>query len=306
MMRNDSTQGLPPLGALETFLAVARLGGFRKAAAERRVEPSAISHTIRGLEEAVGARLFHRTNRSIRLTEAGERLRAAAESALGDLGTAVAEIGAARSRPAGRLRLNVPRPVAELLIRPLLGRFLTAYPDIRLEVVSHDGLVDIVAAGFDAGIRLGHRLAQGVVAVPVGPPRHFAVVGSPAYLARHGTPQEPQDLHHHACIERHFPQGGRYAWEFARNGEAFEIEVSGPLVVDESGLMLTAALDGVGLAFLHEPFVAAHVVRGDLVQVLREWCQPLPPYYLYYPGRRQVPPPLRAFIDMLRSVPISD
>ena len=304
-MRKDSSKTLPPLGSLDTFLAVARLGSFRKAALERRVEPSAVSHTIRSLEEMVGARLFHRTSRSIRLTEAGERLRLAAEPALGDLGAAIAEIGAGQSRPAGRLRVNVPRTVADLLIQPMLGRFLTTYPEIRLEVACNDGLVDIVAEGFDAGIRPGQWLGQGMVAVPVGPPRRFAVVGSPTYFARHGTPVEPQDLQRHLCIERRYPSGNRYAWEFSRNGEVSEIEISGRFVVDESRLMVTAALSGAGLAFLHERFVRAHIANGDLVPVLQDWCPPMSPFYLYYPSRRQVLPALRAFIDMLR-LPESD
>lgn len=183
----------------------------------------------------------------------------------------------------------------------MLGRFLLAYPEVSVEVVSHDGLVDIVAEGFDAGIRPGRRLAQDMIAVPIGEPRRFAVLGSPRYLAEHGTPRVPADLGAHACIGRRYPGGSSYAWEFARGDEALEVDVSGPLVVDESTLMVAAAIEGVGLAFVHEGFAREPMRRGELERVLEDWCPPLSRFYLYYPGRRQVPAPLRAFIDMIRS-----
>ena len=294
---------LPSLQAIETFLAVARHGSFRKAAAERRVSPSALSHVIRGLEETLGVRLFNRTNRSVHLTQAGELLARRFGPALGDIAEAIGEVRASQGRPSGLLRLNVPRTVAALIVKPVLGRFLLAYPEVSVEVVSQDGLVDIVAEGFDAGIRPGQRVAQNMVAVPVGEPRRFAVLGSPGYLARFGTPRVPADLHAHACIGRRYPGGARYAWEFGRGDDVMEVEVSGPLVVDESGLMVQAALDGVGLAFVHEGFGAGPVARGELRRVLEDWCPPLSRFSLYYPGRRQVPAPLRAFIDMVRTRP---
>ena len=301
MVNARSSIPVPGLATLEAFLAVARHGSFRKAAAERRVSPSALSHVVRGLEDALGVRLFNRTNRSIRLTDAGEQLVARLGPALDDVAGAIEHARAFRSEPAGLLRLNIPRIAGELVIKPLLGRFLAQYPEIRLEIVSNDGLVDIVAEGFDAGIRPGRRLAQDMVAVPVGPPRRFAVVGAPAYLSGREPPLVPQDLHAHACIGRSFPGGARYAWEFAREGEALEVEVSGPLVLDDSALMVAAALDGLGLAFVYEQLVAERVACGDLVRVLEDWCPRLPHFFLYYPGRRQVRAPLRAFIDLVRA-----
>ena len=184
-----------------------------------------------------------------------------------------------------------------------MARFLAAYPEVRLDVTCNDGLVDIVAGGFDAGIRAGHDLAQDMVAVPVGPPLGFAVVGAPSYFARHGTPRTPHDLQAHACVERRYPSGARYPWRFTRNGEAVEVEVSGPLVTDDRALIIAAALDGVGLAHLHVGLVAEQVACGTLMGVLQDWCPVLPSFSLYYPGRRQVPPPLRAFIGVFRAGP---
>ena len=300
-MKKHSPISRPSLASLEGFLAVALHGSFRRAAAERGVSPSALSHVVRGLEEMLDVRLFNRTSRSIALTDSGRYLVERVGPALGDVAEALREVGALRGRPAGLLRLNVPRIANELIIQPLLGRFLAAYPEVRLEVASFDGLVDIVAEGFDAGIRRDRRLAPGMVALPVGPARRFAVVGSPSYFVGRDRPLQPQELHAHACIERRFPDGSRYGWEFARDGETLEIDVSGPLIADDTALMVRAALDGVGLAFVFESLVADHVAGGRLVRVLEDWCPILPRFFLYYPGRRQVPAPLRAFIDMVRT-----
>lgn len=291
----------PSLQALEVFLAVARLGSFRRAAVERGVTPSALSHLMRGLEEGLGVRLFHRTSRSVALTEAGRFLLQGIGPSLDDVGQALDDVGALRDRPSGLLRINAPRIVAELFFEPVVALFLSAYPEIRLEVVTSDGLVDIVAEGFDAGIRRDRRLAPGMIAVPVGPTRRFAVVGAPSYMAGRAPPRIPADLHAHACIERRFPNGSRYAWELAKDGEAVEVEVSGPLVVDDTRLMLRAGLDGVGLAFMFEELVAEHLAAGRLLRFLEDWCPPAPRFFLFYPGRRQVPPPLRALIDFMKS-----
>ena len=291
----------PSLAALEVFLAVAKHGSFRRAAAERGVDPSALSHAVRGLEETLGLRLFNRTNRSIRLTTAGEHLLHRVGPAVGGIAEAVAELGLFRGRPAGVLRLNIPRNAGALVLKPMMARFLRAYPEVTLDIVSDDGLVDIVAAGFDAGIRAGQNLGQDMISVPVGPPLRFSVVGSPAYFARHAAPRVPQDLAGHACIGRRYPSGARYPWVFARDGTTIEVPVSGPLVADDRTLIVAAALDGVGLAHMHEALVAEAIAGGLLVRVLEDWCPALPPFFLYYPGRRQLPAPLRAFIDMLRA-----
>jgi len=291
----------PSVQALEVFLSVARHGNFRRAAAERGVTPSALSHLVRGLEENLGVRLFHRTSRSVALTEAGRHLLERIGPSLDELTRVLDNVEAFRDRPAGVLRLNAPRIAVELVFEPIVAAFLAAYPEIRLEIVTMDGLVDIVAEGFDAGIRRDRRLAPGMIAVPLGPARRFAVVGAPSYFARCEPPRTPADLHIHACIGRLFPDGSRYAWEFAQDGEAFQVEVSGTLAVDDTRLMLRAALDGIGLAFVYECLVADHFAAGRLIQVLEEWCSVEPRFFLYYAGRRQIPVPLRAFIDFAQA-----
>ena len=295
-----SSMPIPGFSALDAFVAVARHRSFRRAALERGVSPSALSHVIRGLEQTLGVRLFNRTNRSIRITPAGEHLLKRVGPALGDITEAIEQVGLFKDRPAGTLRLNVPRNAAELVIRPMMGRFLAAYPEIRLEVVTDDELVDIVAGGFDAGIRAGQHLAQDMILVPVGPPLRFAVVGAAAYFATRDKPRVPQDLHDHACIGRRYPSGALYAWAFAGGGKEMQVEVSGPLIADDRSLIIAAALDGVGLAHIHEALVADHIGQGELVRVLEDWCPVLPQFFLYYPGRRQMPAPLRAFVDMVR------
>ncbi len=301
-MMSERSPQRPALASLEAFLAVARLGSFRAAAVARGVTPSAFSHLMRGLETRLGTRLFHRTSRSVRLTEAGERLLARLAPALGEIEDAMAALCADAGRPAGRLRLNVPHSAIPLIVVPLLPRFLADYPAVSLEVVGQDGLVDIVAAGFDAGIRPGRRLTPGMIAVTLRPERRFAVVATPSYLARRGTPATPADLAAHDCICRRYPSGGRYAWEFAKGGEAVEVEVAGRIATNSPALMLAATLAGAGLAHLFEHDVAGALAAGALVRVLADWCPPLPGFSLYYPGRRQPPPALRAFIATAREV----
>lgn len=294
---------LPGFSALEVFVAVAKHRSFRRAALERGVSPSALSHVIRGLEQTLDVRLFNRTNRSIRITAAGEHLLNRIGPALGDITEAIEQVSLFRGRPTGPLRLNVPRNAAELVIKPMMGRFLATYPEIRLEVITDDELVDIVAERFDAGIRAGQHLAQDMILVPVGPPMRFAVVGAPAYFADRGKPRAPQDLHAHLCVGRRYPNGALYAWAFAQAGDAMEVQVSGPLIADDRSLIIAAALEGIGLAHIHEALVADHIERGELVRVLEDWCPVLPHFFLYYPGRRQMPAPLRAFVDMVRISP---
>lgn len=299
-MKNGSSSGDPSLAALQAFVSVARHGSFRRAAVERGVGASAFSHVIRGLEDMLDVRLFHRTSRSVALTQAGRELLERIGPALAEVAEALDGARASSGTPSGSLRLNVPRIAITLVIEPMIGRFLQAYPDIRLEIASFDGLVDIVAEGFDAGIRRDRRLSPGMIALPVGPARRFAVVGAPGYFAGRPRPLVPHDLQAHRCIGRRYPDGSRYAWEFARDGESLELEVGGPLVADDTALMIRAALDGVGLAFVFEELAAPHVARGTLERVLEDWCPVAPRFHLYYSGRRQVPAPLRAFIDMVR------
>ncbi|WP_162501490.1 LysR family transcriptional regulator, partial [Methylobacterium crusticola] len=293
MLRSD-------LSDLAAFAAVATHRSFRRAAAELGVSPSALSHALRGLEGRMGVRLLHRTTRSVAPTEAGAALLERLAPALGAIDRAVAEASAVGGRPGGTLRLNAPRAASRLVIVPLMARFLALHPGLRVEIACDDALTDVVGEGFDAGVRFGDRLARDMIAVPLGGPQRLAVVGAPAYLARRGTPARPSDLAVHACIRQRFPGGGLFRWEFERDGEAVAVEVDGPLILSEQEAIRQAVLDGVGLAFLFEGYVAADLADGRLVRVLDPWCPAFPGFFLYYAGHRQVPAPLRAFLAMLR------
>jgi DNA-binding transcriptional LysR family regulator len=291
----------PVLSDLAAFVAVATRRSFRVAAVELGVSPSAVSHAIRGLEERLGVRLLNRTTRSVAPTEAGERLLARLQPAFRDIADAVEDVNAFRETPVGTLRLNLPRAAAPLILAPVMGRFLRENPGMQLEVVADDGLVDIVSAGFDAGIRLGERLERDMVAVRIGSDQRFAVVGSPAYFKGRKRPRTPHDLRDHACIRYRFPSGAMFRWRFAKNGEALEIDVDGPITLGDQELMVSAALDGIGLAFAFEGRVQHLVRQRRLVRVLADWCPPFEGFFLYYPSRRQVPAGLRAFIDVVKA-----
>ncbi|SFC20541.1 LysR family transcriptional regulator [Collimonas sp. OK412] len=290
----------PDLSELDAFACVARHRSFSKAALECGVSASALSHAIRTLETRLAVRLLNRTTRSVTPTEAGLQLLQRLEPALREIGEALERLNDFRDTPRGTLRLNVPRPAARLLLAPLFARFLAAYPQIRLEVVTDDGLVDIVAGGFDAGIRFGESLAQDMVALPLGPPVRLIVVASPMYAARRGLPRQPQELKQHACVGRRFPSGAVYAWEFSKDGEPLAIAVDGPLLLDDDELILRAALDGIGLAYVYEAQAQESIEQGRLLRVLDAWCPPMSGFFLYYPSRRQMPATLRLFIAMLR------
>lgn len=290
----------PDLNELDAFASVARHRSFSKAAPECGVSASALSHAMRTLETRLGVRLLNRTTRSVTPTEAGEQLLARLTPALREIGEALDQVNQFRDTPRGSLRLNVPRTAARWLLAPIFARFLAAYPQIRLEVVTDDSLVDIVAQGFDAGIRFGETLARDMIALPLGPPLRLIVVAAPMYAARRGLPRQPQDLKQHACIGRRFPSGALYAWEFAKDGEALAVAVDGPLLLDDDELMLRAALDGIGLSYLYEEQAREWISQGRLLRVLDDWCPPMPGFFLYYPSRRQLPTGLRLFIEMLR------
>ena len=285
---------------LSAFVAVATHRSFSRAAAELGLSPSALSHTVRSLEERLDLRLLNRTTRSVAPTEAGERLLERLRPALRDIHDALEDANAFRAKPAGRLRLNVPRSAALLLLAPVMTRFITAYPQMRLEITAEDRLVDIVASGYDAGVRFGQSVERDMVAVRIGPDLRMAVVGSPAYFRRHPKPVKPRDLRGHACIRFRLPSGTIYRWEFEKKGEVLEVEVDGPLTLSDQQVMLQAALDGAGLAIVLESHARPHLKARQLVCVLADWCPPFPGYFLYYPSRRQVPAGLRAFIDMMR------
>lgn len=287
---------------LSAFMAVAQGRSFRDAARRMGVTPSGISRAIRRLEERLGMRLFNRTTRSMSLTEAGLSLQARLGPALADLDNAVRETAAMQANPVGNIRLNLPKLAADLIITPLLPRFVSKHPGIKIELTIDDGLSDIVAKGFDAGIRIGERVARDMVALRLTPEYRIAVVGSPAYFAECPKPQTPYDLRTHACLNYRWASTGQlYRWHFDGPDGPLEVDVDGPLVVNDTGVIRDAALGGLGLACLPEATLAQHIESGALVRVLEPWCKPFAGFYLYHPSRDRTPPPLRALISFLQS-----
>lgn len=286
---------------LATLALVARHRSFARAAAELGVSRSALSHAVRGLEGRMGVRLLNRTTRSVSPTAAGERLLAQLAPAFDRIAQAVDETNGQRDRPGGRLRLNVPRLAALLVLAPILPSFLATHPDLELELAVEDATIDIVAQGFDAGIRFGERLEGDMIALPIGSPVEFAVVGSPSYFARRTPPLTPNDLADHACIRYRMRGSGRlFDWEFERDGREVAVAVNGPLTLDAPELMVRAAVDGLGLAYVAFADVETRLRAGELVRVLADWCPPSARLHLYYPNRHHVPAALRALIDWLR------
>ncbi|MFZ6044622.1 LysR family transcriptional regulator [Pseudomonas sp. CR3202] len=286
---------------LSVFLSIAAHLSFSRAAVELGLSPSALSHAQRALEDRLGVRLFNRTTRSVALTEAGERLYARIRPAFRDIDDALEDLNQFRDTPSGTLRISAGRAAAELVLLPLASRFLEAYPDVSLEISADDALVDVVSAGFDAGVRFGERLEADMVSLPIGPYMRSVVVGSPAFFENHPVPQKPQDLHGLPCIRHRFPSGNLYRWEFERGGLQLEIEVDGPLTLGDVGMMVGPALQGTGLAYVFEQMVDEHIAAGRLLQVLEDWCPYYPGLHLYYPSRRQVPAALKAFIEFARA-----
>ncbi|MDF9616404.1 LysR family transcriptional regulator [Pseudomonas entomophila] len=288
------------LSELDAFAAVARHRSFRKAADERGVSPSALSHAMRALEQRLGVRLLNRTTRSVTPTQAGDELLATLQPALADVVAALQKLTARQQVPTGNLRLNVSRAAARLVIGPLLAPFMAAYPRINVELVADDGLADIVAEGFDAGVRFGESLAGDMIAVPIGPPQVFVTVAAPGYLEAHGVPRSPRDLLEHRCIGRRFPSGKLYAWEYLANGQPTRLAVPGTLVLEDDGLMVQAAKDGAGIAYVYEQLAREDLALGPLREILAD-CKALPSrFFIYYASRRHVPPALQAFIAFAR------
>jgi Transcriptional regulator len=304
-MKQNFTVRHGALDGVEAFLSVARHRSFRRAAAELGVTPSAISQAVRALEARVGAALFIRTTRSVGLSEAGERFIFRAKPAFEELIAASDVARELGQRPTGLLRLAVPRGVMAILLEPLIASFCQAYPEVEVEIAASEKLVDLAAEGFDAGVRMGQFIAADMVAVPLTPPLRFIVVGSPAYFARCDRPERLDDLRQHACLRLRRSNGGLAPWSFDDNGRAIEIAVSGPLIVNDFPTMLGAAIEGVGLAQLPEPIAAEPLRARKFVHVLEPFAPMMPGVFLYYPGRRQIMPKLRAFIDHVkgRSVP---
>ncbi|GAA0578547.1 LysR family transcriptional regulator [Rhizomicrobium electricum] len=294
----------PDLGDLNAFLTVARAGGFRDASRVMGVSASGLSEAVRRLEARLGLRLLHRTTRSVVPTEAGARLIERLGPAIAEVETALEVVNSFRDRPAGTLRLNVPISAARLVLPTIVPGFLAAYPDIRLEITAEDRFVDVIAAGCDAGIRYEERLEQDMIAVPIGPrTQRFAAAASPTYLKRRGCPQHPRDLLDHDCLRGRFSGGAVHPWEFERDGEVINIDTSGPLIVQlgaGSDLLVDAAIAGSGVVYHFEDWLRPHLASGALMPILEPWWPRFSGPFLYYPGRRLVPEPLRAFIDYVK------
>jgi DNA-binding transcriptional LysR family regulator len=295
------------LGDLNAFVAVARAQGFRDGARAHGGSASGLSEAVRRLETQLGVRLLNRTTRSVVPTEAGQRLLERLGPALNEVHASLDVVNRFRDRPAGTLRLNVPVSAARLALPAIVPRFLAAYPEIRLEVVADDSFVDVLAAGCDAGIRYGERLEKDMIAVPIGPrSQRFATAASPAYLDLHGRPQHPRDLLKHACLRGRFASGAMTSWEFERDGDIVRVDPSGPLIVQvgaATDLAVEAAIAGTGIVNLFEDWLQPHLQRGALEPVLEPWWQRFSGPFLYYPGRRLLPAPLRAFVDFIKSPP---
>ncbi|GGF39373.1 LysR family transcriptional regulator [Aliidongia dinghuensis] len=286
---------------LGAFLAVAEERSFTRAAAKLGVSQSALSQTVRGLEERLGIRLLTRTTRSVTPTEAGERLCRTVGPHFDEIKTELAALSAFREKPAGTVRITATENAAVTVLWPVLERFLPNYPDVKVEITVDYGFTDIVAEGYDAGVRPGGNVAKGMIAVPIAPDMRMAVVGAPGYFARRPPPEVPQDLTAHDCINLRLPtHGGLYAWEFEKAGRELRVRVEGQLVFNTASLMLTAALAGFGLTYLSEAQVEPYLADGRLVRVLGDWCEPFAGYHLYYPSRRQSPPAFTALVDALR------
>ena len=293
------------LGDLNAFVAVAGAKGFRDGARASGGSASGLSEAVRRLEAQLGVRLLHRTTRSVLPTEAGQRLLDRLRPALTEVEAAIDVVNGFRDRPAGRLKLNVPVSASRLVLPAIVPGFLAAYPEISLEVIAEDGFVDVLAAGCDAGIRYDERLEQDMIAVPIGPrTQRFALAASPGYLARHGQPAHPRELLAHNCLRGRFGSGAMPLWEFECNGERLRVDVTGRLVVrlgSTADLAVDAAVAGTGIVYLFEDWLRPHLDSGALVPILEPWWQRFPGPFLYYPGRRLLPAPLRAFVDFIRA-----
>lgn len=288
------------LDHLETFALIARCGGFRAAAGERGVSSSVMSQTMGALEQALGLRLLNRTTRSVRVTEAGERLLQRLRPALDDIRLALADLDQLREKPSGSLRINAPGPAVDHVLCPLAFAFMDAHPDVRVEIVSDAAIIDIVEQGFDAGVRFGQQLAQDMIAVPLGKPLRYAIVASPGYISRQGRPETPFDLIRHSCIRRRYPGGSLATWAFEKAGESVEISPEGRLTLSSASAELQAAVAGQGIAHVFDDYARAAIDEGRLVELLTDWSPRLPSWFLYYPSKRHNSAAMLAFLDFVR------
>ncbi len=292
----------PKIAELAAFAAIAERSSFVKAAGSLGVSASKLSKMIRALEERLGVRLFNRTTRSVTLTEVGEHLFAQARPALDGLSDALESIKAFRDTPAGTLRLTVSSVAAAMVIAPILGRFVAAYPAITLDISVKDGSIDLIKGRFDAGIRRDKRIERDMVAVRITQPARIVTIASPAYLAKHGTPKAPRELRQHNCIQFRLADGTIAKWELEKGGRKVALAVDGSLIVDNVDLMLRGALDGAGIGYLLEPYVNSFVRDGRLIPVLEDWSPRFSGWHVYYPSRRQMHTPLKVFVGFVRSM----
>lgn len=286
---------------LATFAVVARERSFTRAAAKLGLSQPALSRAMRNLEDQLGVRLLARTTRSVSPTEAGAHLLQVLSPRFEEISSELALLSRFRDKPAGKLRITAGEHPAITILQPALAKLLPDHPDIEVEVIVDYGMTDIVAAGYDAGVRLGEQIARDMIAVPIGPDIRMAVVGTPQYFARHPRPRTPHDLTQHNCITIRLPTyGGIFPWEFEKKGKELKVRVGGQLVFNSIAMRLDAALRGLGLGYMPEDMVQSHIERGALIRVLADWCPPFPGYHLYYPSRRQSSPAFRLLRDALR------
>lgn len=286
---------------ITAFLAVASERSFTKAAGKLGLSQSALSHTLRGLEERLGIRLLTRTTRSVAPTEAGERLLQTLGPRFEEIDAELAALSELRDKPAGTIRITATEYAVDTLLWPKLAKFLAKYPDIKVEAISESALTDIVTQRFDAGVQIGEQVAKDMIAVRIGPDMRMAVVGAPSYFRRQAEPKKPQDLINHRCINLRLPtQGGLYAWEFEKGARKLKVRVEGPLTFNGSYQMLNAALAGFGLAYVPEDLTQPCLAKGRLKRVLEDWCPPFSGYHLYYPSRRQTTPAFALLVEALR------
>jgi DNA-binding transcriptional LysR family regulator len=292
----------PTLVELTAFSTIARHGSFRAAADEMGVAPSTLSHMMRGLEERLGLRLFNRTTRSVAATEAGRRLLASLNPLLTGIDTALADVRELHDRPNGPVRINASAQGGDLLMRRIVPTFLARYDEVQVDLAIDGRWVDVIAEGFDIGVRLGEAVPQDMIAVPFGPEERFVVVAAPAYLARYGTPLVPADLMRHRCTRFRLPSGKIYRWEFEHRGQETAIDVPGPLILDNMRSVLDAALTGTVIGFVQIELARAAIDREELVLLLDDWTPPFAGQHIYYPSRRLLPSAVRAFVDLVREI----
>ena len=286
---------------LAAFIAVAEAGSFTRAAAKLGLSQSALSYSVRMLEQKLGVRLISRTTRSLSLTDAGERMLQSLRPAFEHIESEIAAVTALRDKPAGTIRITTFRYAATSVLWPVITKFLAEYPDIEMEIILDEGLTDIVAGRFDAGIRIGEQVQKDMVAVRIGPDLRMAVVGSPSYFENRKIPIQPRDLAEHRGVSyRQTTGGGLYAWEFERDGEELQVRMNGPLIINDGQILEAAALDGLALAYTFESQVSQYIADGRLIRVLEDWCQPFPGFHLYYPSRRQHRAAFALLVEALR------